>query len=109
MDAEIRNVEANHAVMTLEFEDRNDYSRKGRFEVRIDFVEDLEGEKSEKHGRRTYTFLRITIRLAKRKWFSTNVPDLAADLLNEIRSYFMITSDADIVQTIQPATELKTR
>ena len=109
MDAEIRNVEANHAVMTLEFEDRNDYSRKGRFEVRIDFVEDLEGEKSEKHGRRTYTFLRITIRLAKRKWFSTNVPDLATDLLNEIRSYFMITSDADIVQAIIPATEPKAR
>ena len=109
MDADIRSVEANHAVMTLEFEDRNDYSRKGRFEVRIDFVEDVEGEKSEKHGRRTYTFLRVAIRLAKRKWFSTNAPELADDLLNEIRSYFMITSDADIVQAIEPATEHKAR
>ena len=109
MDADLRNVEANHAVMVLEFEDRNDYSRKGRFEVRIDFVEDGEGEDSEKHGRRTYTFLRITIRLAKRKWFSTNAPDLANDLLNEIRSYFMITSDADIVQTVKSATEPKSR
>jgi len=109
MDAELRNVQANHAVMILEFEDRNDYSRKGRFEVRIDFVEDGEGENSVKHGRRTYTFLRITIRLAKRKWFSTNAPDLAHDLLNEIRSFFMINSDANIVQTIKPATESKTR
>jgi len=109
MDAELRNVEANHAVMVLEFEDRNDYARKGRFEVRIDFVEDGEGENSEKHGRRTYTFLRITIRLAKRKWFSTNAPDLADDLLNEIRSFFMITSDADIVQTIKPATDPQAR
>ena len=109
MDADLRNVEANHAVMVLEFEDRNDYSRKGRFEVRIDFVEDGEGEDSEKHGRRTYTFLRITSRLAKRKWFSTNAPDLANDLLNEIRSYFMITSDADIVQTVKSATEPKSR
>lgn len=107
MNAEIRSVEANHAVMTLEFEDRKDYSRKGRFEVRIDFVEDTEGERSEKHGRRTYTYLRISIRLAKRKWFSTNAPDLATDLLNEIRSYFMITSDADIIQTIKPATDIR--
>lgn len=109
MDAELRNVEADHAVMILEFEDPNDYSRKGRFEVRIDFVEDVEGETSKKHGRRTYTFLRIAIRLAKRKWFRTNAPDLADDLLNEIRSYFMITSDADIVQGIKPATEPKDR
>ena len=107
MNAEIRSVEANHAVMTLEFEDRKDYSRKGRFEVRIDFVEDTEGERSEKHGRRTYTYLRISIRLAKRKWFSTNAPELATDLLNEIRSYFMITSDADIIQTIKPATDIR--
>ena len=105
MDAELRNVEADHAVMILEFEDPNDYSRKGRFEVRIDFVEDVEGETSKKHGRRTYTFLRIAIRLAKRKWFRTNAPDLADDLLNEIRSYFMITSDADIVQGIKPVTD----
>ena len=107
MNAELRNVQADHAVMTLEFEDRDDFSRKGRFEVRIDFVEDTEGEMSAKFGRRTYTFLRITIRLAKRKWFSTNAPDLAHDLLNEIRSYFMITSDADIVQGIKPVTDPK--
>ena len=95
--------------MLIEFEDRTDYSRKGRFEVRIDFVEDVEGEYSEKYGRRTYTFLRITIRLAKRKWFSTNAPDLATDLLNEIRGYFMLTGDADIDQVIKPATEPKAR
>lgn len=109
MDAELRNVEANHAVMALEFEDRNDYSRKGRFEVRIDFVEDVEGEGTDKHGRRTYTYLRVTIKLAKRKWFSTNAPDLATDLLNEIRSYFMINRDCDLVQSIKPATENKER
>ena len=109
MDAELRSVEPNHAAMIIEFEDPADFSRKGRFEVRIDFLEDTEGETSQKHGRRTYTYLRITIRLAKRKWFSTNVPELADDLLNEIRSYFMINNDCDIVEGIQPATVPKER
>ena len=105
MDAELRNVEASHAVMVIEFEDRADFSRKGRFEVRIDFIEDVEGESSQKHGRRTYTYLRISVELAKRKWFSTNVPDLAEDLLKEIRSYFMINNDCDVVQGMLPATD----
>ncbi len=109
MDAQLRSVASDHAVMNIEFEDPTDYARKGRFEVRIDFIEDVEGEASEKYGRRTYTFLRITIQLAKRKWFSTNVPELATDLLNEIRSYFMINNDCDIVEGIQPATESRPR
>ncbi|MDB2686488.1 diguanylate cyclase [Mariniblastus sp.] len=109
MDAELRAVESNHAAMMIEFEDPSDFSRKGRFEVRIDFLEDTEGENSQKHGRRTYTYLRITIRLAKRKWFSTNVPDLADDLLTEIRSYFMVNNDCDVVEGMQPATEHKER
>ena len=109
MDAELRAVESNHAAMIIEFEDRADYSRKGRFQVRIDFLEDIEGETSQKHGRRTYTYLRITIRLAKRKWFSTNVPELADDLLTEIRSYFMVNNDCDIVEGMQPATEVRER
>ena len=105
MDAELRTVESNHAAMVVEFEDPADFSRKGRFEVRIDFIEDVEGEASQKHGRRTYTYLQIFISLAKRKWFSTNVPELADDLLKEIRSYFMINDDGDIVAGIQPATK----
>lgn len=104
MDAELRTVESNHAAMVVEFEDPSDFSRKGRFEVRIDFIEDVEGEASQKHGRRTYTYLRISIRPAKRKWFSTNVPELADDLLREIRSYFMINNDSDVVEGMQPAT-----
>ena len=109
MDAELRTVEPNHAAMLIEFEDPSDFSRKGRFQVRIDFLEDIEGEASQNHGRRTYTYLRITIRLAKRKWFSTNVPELADDLLNEIRSYFMINNDCDVVEGMQPATEDRER
>ena len=109
MDAELQTVESNHTAMVVEFEDPSDFSRKGRFEVRIDFMEDIEGETSKKHGRRTYTYLRITIRLAKRKWFSTNVPELADDLLNEIRGYFMINNDCDVVEGMQPATECRER
>ncbi len=109
MDADLKKVEANQAEMTIEFEDRTDYSRKGRFEVWIDFVEDVEGEGTGEHGRRTYTYMRVTIRLAKRKWFSTNVPELATDLLNEICSYFMISRECDIVKAIEPATEPKAR
>ena len=105
MDAELRTVGADHAAMILEFEDPSDFSRKGRFDVRIDFIENVEGEASQKHGRRTYTYLRITIRLAKRKWFSTNVPELADDLLTEIRGYFMVNNDCDIVEAMQPATK----
>ena len=109
MDAELRTVESNHAVMLIEFEHPADFSRKGRFEVRIDFLEDIEGDASQKHGRRTYTYLRITIRLAKRKWFSVNAPELADDLLKEIRSFFMINNDCDIMEGIQPATECRER
>ena len=109
MNAELRTVEANHAAMVIEFEDPSDFSRKGRFNVRIDFIEDVEGEASQKHGRRTYTYLRVSIRLAKRKWFSTNVPELADDLLTEIRSYFMVSNDCDIVEGIQPATRNQER
>ena len=109
MDAELKDVESNQATMIVEFEDPNDYSRKGRFDVRFDFIEDVEGNETEKHGRRTYTYLRVSIQLAKRKWFSINVPELATDLLNEIRSYFMVNNDSDIVVGIQPATEDKPR
>ena len=110
MNAELRTVEANQtAVMLVEFEDPANFSRKGRFEVRIDFMEGVEGEASEKHGRRTYTYMRITIRLAKRKWFSTNSPELAQNLLAEIRSYFMINDDSDTIAAIEPATEYRLR
>ena len=109
MNAELRTVASNHANMIIEFEDPANYSRKGRFVVRIDFLEDIEGETSQKHGRRTYTYLRVTIELAKRKWFSTNAPELADDLLNEIRAYFMLNNDCDVVEGIQPATECRER
>ena len=109
MDAELRAVESNQATMIIEFEDSANYSRKGRFLVRIDFLEDVESEASRKHGRRTYTYLRVSIRLAKRKWFSTNAPELADDLLNEIRCYFMLNNDCDIVEGLQPATECRDR
>ena len=107
--AELRTVESDHAAMIVEFEDPLDFSRKGRFDVRIDFMENVEGESSQKHGRRTYTYLRVSIRLAKRKWFCTNVPDLADDLLKEIRCYFMVNNDCDIVEGMQPATIPKER
>lgn len=108
-DAELRTVKSDFASLVVEFEDPNDFSRKGRFEVEIDFMDDDEGDESSKHGRRRYTFMRVTIRLAKRKWFSTNVPELAPELLGEIRRYFMIQDDSDLVANINPATEYRER
>ena len=108
-DAELRTVKTDFASLVVEFEDPNDYARKGRFEVEIDFMEDEEGDDSSKHGRRTYTYMRVTIRLAKRKWFSTNVPELAPDLLAEIRRYFMIQDESDVICKIKPATEHRER
>lgn len=108
-DAEIRRVEQNYASLIVETEDPKDYARKGRFQVEIDFKDSDEDDGSEQHGRRTYTYLRVTIRMAKRKWFTTNTPDLAPELLAELRRYFMINDDSSLVANIAPATEHKER
>ncbi|MEL7498600.1 MAG: diguanylate cyclase [Planctomycetota bacterium] len=109
MDAEIRRVESNYACMLVECEDPEDYTRKGRFEIEIDFQEMGEGDESDQFGRRKYTYLRVTIREGRRRWFSTNATDLAPIVLSELRRYFMISDDSSELARIEPATEDKPR
>lgn len=86
-DAEIRQVEADFASVEVELEDREDYSRRGRFQVTFEF---MEKEVDTDRGPTVKSFIRVVIREAKRKWFSTNSTDLAPALLSEIRRYMML-------------------
>lgn len=108
-EAEIHRVESDFASMLVEFEDPENYTRKGRFEVEVDFQELDEDEAGAQFGRRKYTYLRVTIREGRKRWFSTNATDLAPNVLSELRRYFMITDDDAQLVGIQPATEFKER
>jgi diguanylate cyclase (GGDEF)-like protein/PAS domain S-box-containing protein len=94
-DAEIRQVESDFASVEVELEDRNDYSRRGRFRVTFEFQEK---EVDTERGPRNKSFIRIVIREAKRKWFSTNSTDLAPALLSEIRRYMMLNDESSEVK-----------
>lgn len=106
VDAEIKNVDTNHACLNVEFEDPENYTRKGRFEVEINFQE---SDDDEEFGRRQYTYLRITVREGQKRWFSTNAVDLAPLVEVELRRYFALMDDESSVQEMQPATVYKER
>ena len=108
-DAEIHRVDSDFASLLVECEDPENYTRKGRFEIEVDFQEQDEGEEGAQFGRRKYTYLRVTIREGRKRWFSTNATNLAPSVLSEIRRYFMITDDDAQLVGIQPATEFKER
>lgn len=109
MDAEIRRVDTDFASLLIECEDPDDYTRKGRFELDIEFQEHEESEPNPQFGRRKYTYLRVTIREGRKRWFSTNAADLAPHVISELRRYFMIANEESEVNEILPATEFKER
>jgi diguanylate cyclase (GGDEF)-like protein len=91
-DAWLQRVDQEFLSMEVDFEDPNDYSRKGSFTMNIEFKEgedEVNGQKTRK------TFIRVTIFPGrKKKWFSTNHTDVAPHLLGELRSYLMINDEA---------------
>ncbi|MDG1872615.1 MAG: diguanylate cyclase [Mariniblastus sp.] len=91
-EAEIRRVEPDFASLVVEIEDENNYSRKGSFIVNIEFQE-CETQ-DNKIGRRTDSYIRISVREGKRKWFSSNSNDLAPIIIKEIQNYLMLNNDA---------------
>jgi diguanylate cyclase (GGDEF)-like protein len=104
-EAEIRRVDADFASLVVEAEDAENFSRKGKFTVDIEFQEkDTEGE-NQSFGKRKKTYIRITVREAKRSWFATNAVELAPSVVAELRRYFMINDDASKLKVAPAATK----
>ena len=90
-EAEIRRVESDFASLVVEMEDETNYSRKGSFVVNIEFQE-LETQDNT-IGRRTNSFIRVSVREGKRKWFASNSNDLAPNVLKDIQNYLMLNDE----------------
>ena len=104
-EAEIRRVEADFASLVVEAEDDENFSRKGKFMVDLDFQERETDSENNSFGKRNKTFIRITVREAKRSWFAANAVDLAPSVVNELRRYLMINDDASKLKVAPAATK----
>jgi diguanylate cyclase (GGDEF)-like protein/PAS domain S-box-containing protein len=94
-ESEIRQVESDFASIEVEIEDPEDYSRRGRFWVTFEFCEK---EFDNDRGIRSKSFIRVVIREARRKWFSTNSTEMAPRLLAEIRNYLMLNDESSQIR-----------
>jgi diguanylate cyclase (GGDEF)-like protein/PAS domain S-box-containing protein len=104
-EAEIRRVEPDFATMLIQVEDEDNHSRKGNFVLDIEFQErEAEEDESGFVGKRTKTFIRVTIREGKKKWFAANATELAPNLLSDIRRYLMIQDEASRLKVTPAAT-----
>ncbi len=104
-EAEIRRVEADFASLVVEAEDDESFSRKGKFMVDLDFQERETDGENQTFGKRKKTFIRITVREAKRSWFAANAVDLAPSVVSELRRYLMINDDASKLKVAPAATK----
>ena len=107
-ESEIRRVESDFASLIVEAEDDENFSRKGKFVVDIEFKE-RESNDDQTIGRRKKTFIRITVREGKRSWFATNAIELAPSVVSELRRYLMINDDASKLKVAPAATKPGTR
>jgi len=103
-EAEIRRVDSDFASLIVEVEDEKDYSRKGTFIANIEFQE-LEDKSNSKIGRRTTTYIRITIREGKKKWFATNTIELAPQIVKDLRGFLMLNENDSKLEIDPQATE----
>ncbi|MFK7770281.1 MAG: diguanylate cyclase [Mariniblastus sp.] len=103
-DSEIKRCNTDFATLVIECEDQNNFSRKGTFIVDVEFKSKKTEGENRSFGVRKKTFIRITVREGKKKWFSTNATDLAPQVVSDLRRYLMINDDASRLQ-IQPATK----
>ena len=102
--AELTRIETDSVSMQIEFVDRQNGGRRGSFIADIDFQ--VRAVNNPDHSARNIgkeTYIRITLREAKRKWFSTNAIDLAPEMLRDIRDFLMI-SDEEAKLTVERAT-----
>jgi len=92
-EAEIRRADSDFASLIVEIEDEQDYSRKGKFIVNVEFHETADTDKT-KIGRHTKTYIRISVREGKRKWFAINTLELAPMIIKDLRTYLMLNDDS---------------
>jgi diguanylate cyclase (GGDEF)-like protein len=104
-EAEIRRVDSDFASLTVEAEDQNNFSRKGTFVVDIEFRERETKGEEQTFGRRKKSFIRVTVREGKRKWFSQNANELAPAVVSELRRYLMIHDEASKLKVTPVATK----
>ena len=104
-ESEIRCVESDFATLVVEVEDEDNYSRKGKFVVDIEFKEREAGEEDQSVSRRRKTFIRVTVREGKRNWFAANAIELAPQVVSELRRYFMINDEASKLRVAPTATQ----
>ena len=105
-EAEIRRVEPDFATMYLQVEDPKQSWRKGTFIIDVEFQElEVAEEKANFVGNRSTTFIRISIREGKKKWFAVSANDLATVVLNDLRRYLMIHDDCSRVTITAAATD----
>jgi hypothetical protein len=80
--------------MQIECTDPENSSRRGTFIADIEFqVRNTSESNQTRRNIGKVTFIRIALREAKRKWFSTNATDLAPEMLRDICDFLMISDD----------------
>lgn len=99
-EAEVRRADSDFASLIVEIEDEQNYSKKGKFIVNVE-LQELENQPTSSVGPRTMTFIRITIREGKRKWFAVNSLELAPQVVKDLRTFLML-NDHDINPKIAP-------
>lgn len=103
-NAELLQIEPNWVSFNVDCVDPNDPARRGYFIVDMEFqVHTISSSKESARHSGKETCIQIALREAKRKWFSTNVVDLAPEMLRDIRDFLMIADDESRL-TVEPAT-----
>lgn len=108
-ESEIRRVEPDFATLLIQTEDIKNHARKGNFVVDVEFQERESTEETSVFvGKRKKTFIRISIREGKKKWFAPDTSDLAEKTLKDLRQYLAISDDSAKLK-IDPAVTKSTR
>ena len=77
---------------------------KANYVVNVEVQEDVD-RSEDLVGERLATYIRISIKLGKGGWFSTNSSDLAPAVMNEVRRYLMITDESYRLKVAPAATK----
>jgi diguanylate cyclase (GGDEF)-like protein/PAS domain S-box-containing protein len=92
--AELIRIDSDAVSMQIECTDPENSSRRGTFIADIEFqVRNTSESNQTRRNIGKVTFIRIALREAKRKWFSTNATDLAPEMLRDICDFLMISDD----------------
>ena len=103
-NAELLQIEPDWVSVAIDCSDPANPSRRGYFIADIEFqVHNISQAKISARNSGKETYIQITLREAKRKWFSANATDLAPEMLREIRDFLMIADDESRL-LVDPAT-----